>query len=283
MTEPTNHPFGLNLPRNEEGLATEPRATRRVRQLLPAVLEEFVDDAGADGVVMVLDGGVDTTVAASLAVEAVGADRVTGLVAPARITDEATARDAEAVASTLDIEYERLPLQPVLAAFQELVGKHGQPADDLVAVRNAVERLRMTCAYYVANTSNGVVVGATNRTTRLLGPTTKHGEIAVDCFLLGDLFRTEVDALARRMDLPEAILDRSPRRDVAIGETNAERLGVSPRTLDRALHLFVDEGRDPGAIADELGVNPGVVKRVATWCAETRHKRHTPMKPSKYV
>ena len=278
-----NHPFGLNLPRNDDGLATGPRALRRVTELVPTVLEEFVDEVGVDGVVLTLDGGVDTTVAASLAVDAVGADRVMGLVIPSVLDAEAAVPDAEAVASTLDVHSQRLGLDPLLAAFQHLVGKSDQPTDDLVATHNVVERLRMACTYYVANTSDAIVVGAANRTTRLLGPTTKYGAIAVDCLLLGDLFRTEVDALARRMNVPDSILDRCSQRDLATGETNAERLGVSPRTVDRALRLSVDEKLDRRAVADELDIDPAIVERIETWCAETRHKRHTPMKPSKYV
>ena len=250
-----------------------------MRQLLPAFLEDVVADADADGVVVALDGDVDTTVTAALAVEGLGSDRVTALVMPARLGDEAAARQAEAVASMLDVTYRRFPLQSLLGAFQETVGTSGEPTDDPVAVENALDRLRMTCAYYVANASDAVVAGATDRTTRLLGPVTKYGDTGVDCLPLGDLYRTEVDTLARHLDVPEEIRNRSARR---LGATDdpADRLDVDPATVDRVLHLLVDERLDPSTVVDRLGVDPTVVERIDSWCEATRHKRHPPTRPS---
>lgn len=283
MADATAHPRRLHLPRDEDDLATTLTASRRLRQLLPSFLAEFTAAADADGLVVALDGGVDSAVAAALAAEAVGPDRVTALVLPARISDEAAAREAEAVASVLGLPCRRLQIQPLLSAFQEVIGATGQPTDDLVAVGNALDRLRATCAYYVANAADALVVGTVNRTRRLLGPVTKYGDTAVDCFLFGDLYRTEVDALARYLDVPETVCERSPRSYGVDGETRAERLGASPRTVDRVLRLSVDEGRDAAAVGDELDVDRRLVERVATWCAATRHKRHQPRKPSTFL
>jgi NAD+ synthase len=277
------HPHGLDLPRDDDGLATEPRATRRLRQVLSAVLEDIVVDADAEGVVLTLDGSVDTTVAATLAVEAVGVDCVTALVMPATMADEAGARDAEAVADLLGVEYRRLPLQPLVGAFQEVLGRSGQPGDDIVATENAIDRLRTACSYYVANTTDALVVGTTNRTRRLLGPLSKYGDTGVDCHLLGDCYRTEVDALAASLDVPESLRQRPVERLVGTDETVAERFGLAPRTLDRVLRLTVDEGDGPAAVADRVGVDPDTVARVGRWCTATRHKRRQPPKPSTYL
>ncbi|WP_123538223.1 NAD(+) synthase [Halosimplex salinum] len=269
----------LDLPRDDAGLATTRVALRRLQELLPEFLVDLVTEADADGLVVPLDGGVDTATAAALAVDAVGAADVTGLVMPAGLADEATASTAEAVAEMLDIEHRRLQLRPVLAAFQEMVGESGGPADDIVATDNAVARFRTATAYYVANRRNALVVGPVNRTDRLLGSATKYGETGVDCFLFGDCYRTEVRALAEAMDLPVEMLDGGPRRGHH-EPTDAERLGVDAETVDRALRLHVDEGRDVTAVADRLGVERAVVARLSDWCRATRHKRHMPPKPS---
>lgn len=280
MSDATTHPRILELPREETGLATSKPAVRRVQQLLPAFLEDGVAEAGADGLVVRLDGSVETAVAAALAVDAVGADRVTGLVMPAQLNDEAPARDAEAVASILDVDYRRLALQPLLTAFQRVVGTAGSPADDLVAVGNAGERFRMACAYYVANTTNRLVVGTVTRTERLLGSVTKYGENGVDLSLFGDLYRTEIRALARDMDLPEVILDGTRRRTGNAEPTDAEKLGVGQTTLDSLLHFSIDEQEPDVAVAERVDVDEAVVRRARRWCARTRHKRHQPPKPS---
>lgn len=282
MSDAATHPRILDLPRDEGGLATTAVARRRLQELLPAFLSDLVADAGAEGLVVALDGGVETTVAAALAVDAVGPERVTGLVMPAGLTDEATARTAETVADVLDVDYRRLQLRPLVAAFQEAVGESGQPADDPVATGNAVERFRTAAAYYVANRTDSLVVGSVNRTDRLTGTVTKYGETGVDCYLFGDLYRTEVRALGQAMDVPSGLLDDPPGPDVPTVETPAERLGVSPRTLDRLLRMLVGESVDREEIAAELQVDTDLVARVAAWCSETRHKRHQPPKPSTY-
>lgn len=280
MSDASRHPRILELPRDETDLATTPQALRRLQELLPAFLESFVSDAGADRAVVALDGGVDSAVTAALAAEALGPDAVIGLVMPVHKSHEVAARDAEAVASALGIEHRRCPLRQILAAFQEAVGEAGESADDFVALGNAQERFRMACAYYVANTADGVVVGSTNRTDRLLGTVTKYGETGTDCHLLGDLYRTEVAALAGDLGIPDELLGDSPQYGFEASERDADALGVRPVTLDRILRLHVDEGRGAEATADRLGVDPTAVERVAKWCRATRHKRHHPPKPS---
>jgi len=278
VSDAARHPRVLDLPRDETGLATTTVALRRLQELLPEFLVDLVRDADAEGLVVPLDGGVATATAAALAVDAVGADDVLGLTMPAGLTDEATARTAETVAEMLGIDHRRLQLQPVVAAFQETVGDADGPADDLVATDNAVERFRTATTYYFANRREALVVGPVDRTARLLGSATKYGETGVDCFLFGDLYRTEVRALAAAMDLPVDMLatERAPPGDA----TDAARLDVDAETVDRALRLHVDEGREPRAVADRLGIDRSVLARLTEWCAATRHKRHMPPKPS---
>lgn len=277
---PAAHPRTLKLPREENGLATSKPAARRVQELLPAFLEDKVVEAEANGLVVALDGGIETTVAAAMAVDAVGAERVTGLVVPVQLSEEAPARTAEAVASALTIEHHRLQLQPVLTAFQSVVGETGQPTDDLVAIRNASERLRMACTYYVANTTERLVVGTVNRTERLLGSVAKYGENGVDVDLFGDLYRTELRSLAEDMKVPSDVLDRSTNRFDYADRSDAEELGIEPTTLDSLLYFAVDRQLSAPETADRVGVDPSVVRRALHWCSRTRHKRHTPPKPS---
>jgi NAD+ synthase len=279
VSDAARHPRVLDLPRDETGLATTTVALRRLQELLPEFLVDQVDEAEAEGLVVPLDGGVATATAAALAVDAVGAEDVLGLAMPAGLTDEATARTAETVAEMLGIDHRRLQLQPVVGAFQEMVGDAGGPADDLVATDNAVERFRTATAYYFANRREALVVGPVDRTARLLGSATKYGETGVDCFLFGDLYRTEVRALAGAMDLPVEMLSEAERASPG-DATDPDRLDADAETVDRALRLHVDEGRDPQAVADRLGVDSSVVTRLKEWCAATRHKRHMPPKPS---
>lgn len=265
----------LELPRDADGLATGRRAVRRVAAVLTEFLADAVDVATADGLVLVLDGTVDSAVAATIAAEAVDPDDVVGLVLPATITGSTGAQAAEAVGAGLDIRVHRLQLHTLVLEFQDLLD--GVVAGDVMATQNARRRLRMVCAYYVANATNGLVVGSTTRAAYLLGSVTKYGDTAVDLALLADLYRTEVAALADHLGVPT---DLDVRPAAAVARSDAARLGISTRALDAVCRLALDEGREPCAVADRLGVEAGIVETVQEWAEETAHKRREPARPS---
>ncbi|MGB9951564.1 NAD(+) synthase [Haloarcula marismortui] len=276
----STHPRTLKLPREQHGLATSTAATRRIQGILPAFLEKKLIDAEANGLVVPLDGSVESAVAAALAVDGIGAEHVTGLVMPVQLSDEGPARTAETVASLLDIDCHRIHLQPVLTAFQRAVGETGEPTDDLVAMQNASERVRMACKYYVANSKNELVVGTVSRTDRLLGSVAKHGENGVDLSLFGDLYRTEIESLAAALAVPSDLLNQSTHPVKDTGATDAAELGIDQQALDSILHFVIDRDYSASVVADKVGVGESVVERTIQWCASTRHKRHTPPKPS---
>lgn len=263
------------------GLTTGPEALADLGASLVGFVEAVVAEAGADRAVVALDGGVASAVTATLAADALGPDRVDALVMPAHLSSEASARDAETVADGLGIDAERVHLQPVLAAFRETMGETGAPADDLVAIGNALARFRMTCAYYLANTGNGVVLGTATRTDRLLGSVTKHGDAGVDVLPLGDRYYTEVRALAGELGLPDSVI-AGPRGGFAVAPTDAETLGVDDQTLDELLVAAVDENRPAPEVAERVGVTVETVERVTSWRAVTAHKRRRPPTPATY-
>jgi NAD+ synthase len=278
VPDPVGRTVAPDLPRDDDGFATGPEAVSRLRESLPAFVAGTAAELGADRAVVILDGRLATTVTATVAVEALGAESVTGLVLPAYMSQEATARTAEAIATALEVEYTRIHLQPILAAFQELVGTAGEPADDLVAMRNAAARFRMACSYYVADTTNALVVGGATRTDRLLGTVTKHADTGVDCLPLGDRYATEVRALADALEIPEDIVE-DPSRS---GRFDAADLGLATRDVDLVLRLLVDEARTAAAVADRVGVDREAVERIASWYENTHHVRRHPSTPLGY-
>jgi len=168
----------------------------------------------------------------------------------------------------------------VLTAFQRVVGDTGEPTDDLVAMQNASKRFRMACKYYVANSRNELVVGTVPRTDRLLGSVAKYGENGVDLSLFGDLYRTEIEALADALAVPSELLEHSPHPIEHTGTTDAAELGIDQRELDSILHFAIDRDYSAPEVANRVDVEQSVVERAIHWCAQTRHKRHTPPKPS---
>lgn len=265
------------LPTDETtGLVTDPEALARVESSLHASVERVVAEAGAERVVVGLDGGLGSTATATLAADALGADRVTGLVMPAYLDHAAAAREAELVAEVLGVPHARLHLHPLLAAFQRVVEPAPGPGDDLVATGTALSRLRTACAYYVASATDGVVLGGANRTDLYTGRVVKHGDTGVDCLPLGGLYRTEVRALGDVLDLPEPTRAAVAEPDRMAATPVREEAALDETDRDRVLHALVDRGLRPAAAAEQLGLPREAVERVAAWRAETEHRRRGP-------
>ncbi|WP_434521896.1 NAD(+) synthase [Halorubrum sp. AS12] len=222
-------------------------------------IAERVGAAGADGVVVNMSGGLDSTVTAALAVEALGADRVYGLILPCNKIGAPHARDAEALAEALDIEHDTVHLQPLFAQFGAVVPDRFDLHDEPVRSGNAVARLRMAVAYLAANATNRLVCGTANRSELLLGYLTKHGDGAADLFPLGHLYKTDVRALAADLDVPEFVVEKAPTAGFLPGQRDADDLGAPYEVVDPVLHLGVDRGLDPES----------VVERIAAAVAET--------------
>jgi NAD+ synthase len=102
----------------------------------------------------------------------------------------------------------------------------------------------------------------------------------VDLSLFGDLYRTEIEALADALAVPSNLLDQSSCLMEHTGATDAAELGIDQRDLDSILHFAIDRGCSASTVADKVGVGESVVERTIQWCASTRHKRHTPPEPS---
>jgi len=260
--------------------ATPTHDCERVESTIVGFLRERVEAAGADGVVVAMSGGLDSTVTATLAVEALGPERVLGLGLPCHKTDATAAIEAGVAADHLGIEFQRVQLRPLVHQFEQHVAPALTPDDSTGptptpdrALENAIARLRMTSAYYAANRRNRLVVGTANRSERLLGYVTKHGDAAADLLPLGALYRTEVRELADHLGLPEPIVERTPTAGLYPGRTDADELGATYDIADSLLYRVIEEGDAVDVAADAVGVEASTARRLVSMCVETGHKR----------
>lgn len=241
-----------------------------------ALIRELVAHADAEGVVVNLSGGIDSSTTATLAVEAVGADNVYGLCLPTLASTDANMHDAQMVATDLGIAYDTIHLQPVLDLFEDSLASKISPHGDRAAIGNVAARLRMACAYYAANTTSSLVVGTSNRTERLLGYFTKYGDGGSDLLPLGDCYKTDVRRLARTVGMPTEIIEKPPTAGLWAGQTDENELGASYHVLDPILQQVFDANRDVTAIADALHLEPATVHQYVQYRAQTAHKRSLP-------
>lgn len=238
-------------------------------------LRAHLEDSGAERFVLGLSGGIDSATVCALCCLAVGPQRVTGAIMPAH-SHPADAADAELVAAAFGVAVVRTDLSPVVEAFVAAVptvaatgtGLAGDPRPEnreRLALANVKPRLRMTTLYYLANLQNGLVVGTGNKSEALIGYFTKYGDGGVDLLPIADLYKHDVRAIARALNVPEPIVSKSPSAGLWQGQTDEGELGMSYDQLDQALHAL-ERG-------ETAGVDPAVLARVRGMGEASAHKR----------
>ncbi len=202
-----------------------------------AFIAETVSAAGAEGVVIGLSGGIDSAVAAALAVQGLGNGRVQGVAMPHRSSNPASLADAEAVAAALDIPLEIRAIAGMVDPFLADI-----PQENLLRRGNVMARCRMIVLYDISARDRTLVLGTGNRTETLLGYSTLHGDAACGLNPLGDLYKAEVRSLARHFDLPPAVLEKAPSADLWADQTDEGELGFTYEEADQILHAMIDDG-----------------------------------------
>ncbi|MFC6730960.1 MULTISPECIES: NAD+ synthase [unclassified Haladaptatus] len=246
------------------------------REHITQFIRDQVRAAGVDGAVLGLSGGIDSTLTAFLAVEALGKKHVRGLVLPSEVNAADNMSDAERVAQLLEIEYDVIEINPIVEEFLAAVP---EAADDQLAAGNVRVRTRAVLNYLVANHDSRLVLGTGNRSEALVGYFTKYGDGAVDCHPIANLYKGQVRQLARHVGVSEDLAAKTATAEMWVGQTDEEEMGVSYDTLDQVLALHVDGPLTKAQTMATLGVDESVVDRVDELYTKSEHKRHVPPGP----
>jgi NAD+ synthase len=260
-------PFDLRLSETELDATAEHLST---------FVADVVDDASAEGAVIGLSGGIDSTSVAYLAVDALGPDAVHGLVMPSVANSEENMSDAEWVAEELGIEYDVVEIQPIAERFFDAFP---DAADDRMAAGNVYVRTRAVLNYFVANHENRVVLGTGNRAEAMAGYYTKYGDQAVDCNPIGNLYKQQVRQLAAHLGAPENLVTKTPSAEMWSGQTDEAEMGLDYDTLDAILALHIDGPLSTAATVRTLDVDEEQVERVVDLHERSAHKRRMPPAP----
>jgi NAD+ synthase len=246
------------------------------RDHIQTFIADTVEAAGANGAVIGLSGGIDSTTVAHLAADVLGPENLHALVLPSAVSSGENMSDAEIVAENLGIGYDLIEINPLVDA---VTNAYPEAEGDHVAVGNARARLRGVLNYAVANHENRIVLGTGNRTEAMVGYFTKYGDQAVDCNPIGNLYKQHVRQLARHLDVPEPLVTKTPTAELWADQTDEAELGIDYDTLDAILALHVDGALSAAATARLLDVDETVVDEVDGMVAASAHKRAMPPAP----
>lgn len=252
-------------------LAFEPD---RALSVVVGFLAEQVDQTGAEGVVVGLSGGIDSATTLAAAVEALGPDAVDAIALPGPTSSKRDHELAEQVAGAFGVDLGQADIGPAVEALEPELGV--DPDRDTRA--NLQARLRMCVLYARANATGSLVLGTGNKSELLTGYFTKHGDGAADLLPLGDLYKTQLRQVAKRLGVPEPVLEREPTAGLWEGQTDADELGLTYDVLDVVLAGIENQFGDE-KIAEAADVSPDEVSRVRAMVRGSEHKRSTPPAP----
>jgi NAD+ synthase len=204
---------------------------------LAKFIREQTGAAGKRKLVLGLSGGVDSAVAAALAVRALGPEALICLMMPYRSSNPNSLNDASDLAGLLGVRSETIDISGFVDAFTDLSGEV-----DRVRLGNVMARARMLLLFDRSAAHDALVLGTSNRSEILLGYGTLHGDLACAFNPLGDLYKTEVRALAEELKIPEAIRRKPPSADLWPDQSDEDELGYSYERIDGLLMLLADEG-----------------------------------------
>jgi NAD+ synthase (glutamine-hydrolysing) len=251
---------------------TEESRLAEIYEALVFTLKEYVRKTGFSDVVLGLSGGIDSALAAAIAVDALGADRVTGVAMPSRYSSPESLTDAVALAKTLGIAFKVLPISEIHQMYESLLPEVFGTG---LAAENIQPRIRGNLLMGLTNAQQSLLLSTGNKSEIAMGYCTLYGDMCGAFCVLGDVYKTEVFALARWRNrdgvlIPQNTLDKPPSAELRPNQTDQDSLPPY-EILDGILQAYLD-ARQPKANIDAAYGEP-LVRSVLTQFHRNEYKR----------
>ncbi len=248
-------------------LAIDPAVT--IDFLVAFLRDELRVRRNIENAVFGLSGGVDSAVTAYLCARALGPEHVVAIRMPYRLSSASSLSDAQLVIDDLGCRSETIDISAAVDGYLQF-------APDASARRkgNVMARTRMLALFDRSEIHRALPIGTGNKTERLMGYFTWHADDSPPLNPIGDLFKTQVWALARALGVPAALVDKAPSADLEANQTDEGDLGITYARADGILHQILLGRRDEAIAA--RGFTRDEVTLVRRKLDATHWKRHLP-------
>ena len=261
----------------------------RVKRVLVEFIRKGIENSGFQRAVLGLSGGLDSTVVAYLAVEALGdPHNVYGLILPYKSYQSESVRDARLIAKKLRINSWIIRIEPMIEEYFRKFSYRRVPnpailsgegsrakASEYLRRGNKMARERMSILYDWSLSLRALVLGTSNKTELSMGYFTKYGDGGVDLEPLGDLYKTQVRQLAKYLGVPEPIINRRPSAGLWPGQTDEGELGINYEELDKILYCMLEKKYSIKKLLT-LGFSIENIEKVKNFIKRSEHKRRMP-------
>ncbi|MBN1283149.1 MAG: NAD+ synthase [Proteobacteria bacterium] len=240
-------------------------------------LADYMRKCGFERAVIGLSGGIDSAVVAAIACDAIGRDRVLGVMMPSPYTGERSMRDGEALARNLGISTWQVPIGEVYEAYRRALGYALDPGAPVsLAEENIQARIRGNILMAVSNRDGSLVISTGNKSELSVGYCTLYGDMAGGFALISDIPKTLVYALARRANrggerIPKGIIDRPPSAELKPDQADTDTLPAYD-VLDPIMRHYIEDRMSMEEIVGR-GFDTGTVERIVRMIDANEYKR----------
>lgn len=242
--------------------------------VVTSFIKRQVEAAGAKGVVLGVSGGLDSAVVAALSVKALGKSKVLPVLMPAADSNPLDERHGLLLCKSLGLKPVQRPISAIVAGVMKALGGKA----DARVLGNTKSRSRMVILYAMAQEKGLLVSGTGNKSELLTGYFTKWGDGGCDLQPIGDLYKTQVQQLARHLAVPAPIIRKPPSAGLRPGQTDEKDLGVTYDELDAVLK-GIELNHDLATVMRKSGASRAKVDKIHAMVRATEHKRHLPLIP----
>jgi len=248
---------------------------RQTERRLLDFIKGYAEKTQAKGLVVGLSGGIDSSTVAALSAKAIGGDKVLGICLPEHQTwNEQDIQHAKDISELFTIQFKLIDITSTIETIRKTIPNYN--LEQRIPDGNIKARSRMVILYYYANSLQRLVVGSGDKSEIMLGYFTKWGDYCADLAPLADLFKTQVQALARHLNLPEEIVAKAPTPALWPGQSAEGELGLKYETLDLILY-GLEHFMLPEEISRQLNLPLESVTRIEERWLRSEHKRRPPL------
>ena len=250
----------------------------RVYAALVLGTRDYVRKNGFKSVVIGLSGGIDSSIVAAVAVDALGAENVHGVAMPSRYSSQGSLDDADQLAKALGIDHRVISIEPAFTAYLEMLAPSFEGREPDLTEENLQSRCRGMSLMALSNKFGWMVLTTGNKSEMAVGYFTIYGDSAGGYAVIKDVFKTQVFALCRRINeragreiIPETVISKPPSAELRPDQRDDQSLPPYEE-LDPILRHYIDNDLTVSEIV-KLGFNEAVVARIARLVDVNEYKR----------
>ena len=249
----------------------------KIHEAICTGIRDYFSKMGFKKAIVASSGGIDSALVLALACEVLGAENVQAILMPSQYSSDHSVSDAKLLSQNLGNAYQIVPIEDVYHTLEQTLKPVFKDLPAGVAEENMQSRLRGTIVMAASNKTGAILLNTSNKSELATGYGTLYGDMAGGLGVIGDMYKTQVYALARYINrnkeiIPLNILDKAPSAELRPGQKDSDSLPEYD-VLDPILYLYIERRLGPSEII-ELGYDADLVHRILKMVNVNEYKRN---------